>query len=143
MSPSTWTNSDFPTEIVYWSRVTLCNLHYFIPRFLPMDVFPSRSMFSWNRSVENQLHLNLFFVFIMALRRRCSQFYRPFVKKWCPCYNLKTPQHSHLFGNVVKDITYRSSSNFIMRDILHFQVSAMVPDIYFMALLLVGRAFVS
>ena len=23
----------YPTEIVYWSRVTLCNLYYFIPKF--------------------------------------------------------------------------------------------------------------
>jgi hypothetical protein len=30
ISPSQCTNSDFPTEIVHWSRVTLCNLYYFI-----------------------------------------------------------------------------------------------------------------
>ena len=32
ISPSQCTNSDFPAEIVHWSRVTLCNLYYFIPR---------------------------------------------------------------------------------------------------------------
>jgi hypothetical protein len=30
------------------------------------------------------------------------QFYRPFVKKWFLCNNIKTPQHNHWFGNVVK-----------------------------------------
>jgi hypothetical protein len=33
INPSQCTNSDFPTEIVHWSRVTLCNLYYFIPKF--------------------------------------------------------------------------------------------------------------
>jgi hypothetical protein len=54
VSPSPWTNSDFPTEIVYWSRFTLCNLYYFIPRFSGVGIFfthvrPSRCMFPWNR----------------------------------------------------------------------------------------------
>jgi hypothetical protein len=47
ISPPQCTNSDFPTEIVHWSRVTLCNLYYFIPKFsgvaiicLPMSVRP-------------------------------------------------------------------------------------------------------
>ena len=53
--PLPGTNSDFPTEIIYWSRVTLCNLYYSIPRFsgvgiLFTDVRPSPSMFPWNRS---------------------------------------------------------------------------------------------
>ena len=39
ISPSLWTNSDFPTEIVYWSRFTLCNLYYFIPRFSGVGIF--------------------------------------------------------------------------------------------------------
>ena len=33
INPSPITNSDFPTEIVYWSRVMLCKLYHFIPRF--------------------------------------------------------------------------------------------------------------
>ena len=31
--------SPSPTEIVYWSRVTLCNLYYFIPRFSGVGIF--------------------------------------------------------------------------------------------------------
>jgi hypothetical protein len=39
ISPSPKMNSDFPTEIVYWSRVTLCSLYYFILRFSGVGIF--------------------------------------------------------------------------------------------------------
>ena len=49
-----------------------------------------------------------------------------------------------MFGNVVKDITYRSSSNFTMWGYFaFFGFSATVPDVYFKALLPVESAFVS
>ena len=38
-SPSPWTNSDLPTEIVYWWKLKLCNLYYFIPRFSGVAIF--------------------------------------------------------------------------------------------------------
>ena len=39
ISPSQFTNSDFPTEIVHLSRVTMCNLYYFIPKFSDVAIF--------------------------------------------------------------------------------------------------------
>ena len=65
-SPSQCTNSDFSTEIVYWSRVTLCNLYYFIPKFsgvaiivLPMSVRPGICFHGIGRERPNRISWKL------------------------------------------------------------------------------------
>ena len=110
ISPSPWTNSDFPTDIVCWSMVTLYNLYYFIRRFSGIRIFFSYQCLSVpeyvsveqvknasTESVKNYLHFNIFFVFIMSLPLGDGgiQFFRLFVKKWFLCNNIKTPQHNH------------------------------------------------
>ena len=75
ISPSQCTNSDFPTEIVHLSKVALCNLCYFIRKFsgvaiyfylcpsVPEYVSVEQVVNASTESAENQLHLNIFFVF--------------------------------------------------------------------------------
>jgi hypothetical protein len=56
ISPSPWTNSDFPTEIVYWSRFTLCNLYYFIPRFSILIFLLLMLVQPWSKGIDARDH---------------------------------------------------------------------------------------
>ena len=77
-----------------------------VPEYVSVEQVENSS----TESVDNQLHFNIFVVFIMAppLDDRGIQFYRPFVKKWSPCNNIKTPQYNY-FKSTCLEMLLRTS----------------------------------
>ena len=85
ISPSPWTNSNFPTKIVYWSSVTSCNLYYFNPRFSGVGIFfypclsvrPGVCFHGIGRERLNRISWNL-----VALQHICCFYYVTAFRRW-------------------------------------------------------------
>ena len=106
--------SPSPTEIVYWSRVTLCNIYYFIPRFsgvgifcLPLSARPGVCFRGIGRELVNRISWKLV-IMSPTIGDGDIQFHCPFVKKWFPWNSIKTPQHNH-FKIICLEMLLRTS----------------------------------
>ena len=77
ISPLPWTNS----KIVYWSRVTLCNLYYFITRFSDFThVRPGVCVRGIGRERLNRISWNL-----VAPQHICCFYYAPAFRRKGHC----------------------------------------------------------